>query len=319
MMRLLYAACVVGLTVSLPASGSPQVASAQVVTDPADGCAQLPDDTDRFSWEYIPPESGQPRLRCSAQELDNSLHGATGSWAVAIRDFTTGETLLINADRQFVGGSLYKLGVAAEALARIDNGTLAEDSAVVVGAQDVDEQYGGSRYTAGTILTVQQALASMLTASDNGAALALVDRLSLTSVNNRFVQLGMPDTRLVYDSETTARDLLTYFSLLADGKIVSEQASDEIIHLLAAQQINDRIPAGLPSGEAWWVAHKTGNVDDMLGDAGVVYTTNGAFALVIINQHVVNYGDSLQIFRIVSRVAYRAVIPESPASEVELH
>jgi beta-lactamase class A len=237
---------------------------------------------------------------------------------MAVRDFSTGETLLVNADRPFVGGSLYKLGVAAEALARIDNGTLGEDSAVVVGPQDVDLQYGGSRYAAGTILTVEQALVSMLTASDNGAALALVDRLSLTAVNTRFVALGMPDTRLVYDSETTARDLLTYFSLLADGKLVSQQASDQIIHLLAAQQINDRIPAGLPQRESWWVAHKTGNVDDMLGDAGVVYTANGAFALVIINQRMVNYSDSLQIFRMVSRVAYRAIVPENQDSENEV-
>jgi beta-lactamase class A len=51
---------------------------------------------------------------------------------LAVRDFTTGETLFAKAYRHFVAGSLYKLGVAAEAYARISQGTLQEKSCVVV-------------------------------------------------------------------------------------------------------------------------------------------------------------------------------------------
>ena len=108
---------------------------------------------------------------------------------MAVRDLHTQETLLANPDRHFIAGSLYKLGVAAEAYARIDAGSLSQDSLVVVSEQDVDPEYGGSGYSAGTYLSVRQAVQAMLTQSDNGAALALVDRLGLNAVNQRFALL----------------------------------------------------------------------------------------------------------------------------------
>jgi beta-lactamase class A len=50
----------------------------------------------------------------------------------------------------------------------------------------------------------------MLTLSDNGAALALVDRMGVDAVNQRFIALGMPHTRLDYDAQTTPQDMLQY-------------------------------------------------------------------------------------------------------------
>jgi beta-lactamase class A len=201
------------------------------------------------------------------------------------------------------------LGVAAEAYARISDGTLSEQSLVEIGPQDVDPEYGGSMYLAGTYLTVHQAIVDMVTVSDNGAALAMVDRLGLNAVNHRFELLGMPHTRLVYDAETTPRDLLNYFTLLDDDELISPEVSGTLLELMTAQQINDRIPAGLPAGEDWSVAHKTANVDAMLGDAGIVHTQNGSFALVIINDGLVSYQASIDTFRSISRRLYSSFVP----------
>jgi beta-lactamase class A len=139
--------------------------------------------------------------------------------------------------------------------------------------------------------------------------LALVDRLGLNAVNNRFELLGMPDTRLVNDAETTPRDLLNYCTLLANGELISPEVSKSQLEVLAAQQINDLIPAGLPAGENWSVAHKTGNVDAMLGDAGIVFTLSVAYALVIINDDPVSCQASLQTFRAISQRVYRSFVP----------
>jgi beta-lactamase class A len=157
---------------------------------------------------------------------------------------------------------------------------------------------------------VRQAVHAMITQSDNGAALALVDRLGLNAVNLRFALLGMPETRLVYDAVTTPRDVLSYFTMLGDGTLVSVEASNSLLQLLGAQEINDRIPAGLPVGERWWVAHKTANIDDMFGDAGIVYTANdNAYALVILNQGVASYWSSVQTIRLISQSVYRVIVP----------
>jgi hypothetical protein len=56
------------------------------------------------------------------------------------------------------------------------------------------------------------------------------------------------------------------------GELISADTSQRLTQLLEAQQINDRIPSALPADQDWRVAHKTANVDDMMGDAGVVYS-----------------------------------------------
>lgn len=287
---------------------TPDRVAAQVAESPA-ACGTIPEDTPRLEWEYLPPESGTAHLLCAAEAVADILSDARGSWGIALRDFSTGESLLVNPGKRFVAGSLYKLGVAAEAYSRVSEGTLTDQSYVAIGAQDVDPEYGGSRYAPGTYLTLRDAVDAMLTQSDNGAALATVDRLGLYAVNRRFVELGMPDTRLVYDAETTPRDLLTYFALLAEGELISPDVSDTLLNVLAAQSINFLIPSGLPGDESWWMAHKTGNVDAMLGDAGIVFTPNGAFAVVVINNDLVSYAASIQTFRAIARCAYRSIVP----------
>jgi len=284
--------------------GEPTVCGGESLVGP-------PVDSELVTWEYSPPiEGGTAHLVCAGAIIASLIQESPGDWGVAVRDLHTRETLLANADRHFIAGSLYKLGVAAEAYARIDAGSLAEESLVVVSEQDVDPDYGGSRYEAGVYLSVRQAVNAMITQSDNGAALALVDRLGLNAVNLRFASIGMPDTRLVYDAVTTPRDVLGYFSMLADGEVVSLDASNSLLELLAAQEINDRIPAGLPAGQGWWVAHKTANIDDMVGDAGIVYTPNdGAYALIILNQGLASYWTSVQTIRSISQSVYRVIVP----------
>jgi len=293
------------LPVPAVAEAGPGAATACYGGSPAD----LPPDSDHVTWEYTPPTgAGDARLMCAGDMLATIIEQSPATWGLAVRDLRSRETLLVNPDEHFVAGSLYKLGVAAEAYARIAAGALTEESVVLVSDQDVDPEYGGSRYAAGTYLSVQQAMQAMITESDNGAALALVDRLGLNAVNLRFSLLGMPDTRLLYDATTTPRDMLTYFTRLADEDVVSPDASDSLVRLLTAQEINDRIPAGLPSDGGWRVAHKTANVDDMLGDAGIVYApTNDAFALVILAQGPASYDDAIQAMRSIAQVAYRTL------------
>jgi beta-lactamase class A len=173
----------------------------------------------------------------------------------------------------------------------------------------VDPDFGWSQYAAGTYLTVREALFTMLAESDNGAALALVDQLGVQAVNARFASLGMLKTHLNHDATTTPRDMLTFFTLLAEGQVISPD-------------VNDRIPAGLPDGADWRVAHKTGNVDNLIGDAGILYVPNGTYALVILNQSA-GSGAAAPVVQAIARCVYGAIalstnrgypfLPEPPA------
>jgi beta-lactamase class A len=83
---------------------------------------------------------------------------------------------------------------------------------------------------------------------------------------------------------TTAADMATLFHLLLAGQVVSPEASHEMLDLLAEQQINDRLPAYLPDGAV--VAHKTGNLDGLVHDAGVVYTPAGPVIIAVLTEDV---------------------------------
>ncbi len=188
----------------------------------------------------------------------------------------------------------------------LEAGRLSMNESVTLTAQDVDDQYGGSAYAAGESLSLSDALDAMITRSDNGVALALIRRLGLNAVNGEFQSLSMPNTRLVDDAWTTPRDQLSFFRQLARGEVVSTGASRSMLDLLARQQINDRIPAGLPSDGLWKVAHKTGNWTGSLADSGVVDTPSGAFVLSILSDDVVSYANAVDLFEQVTLQTYDA-------------
>jgi beta-lactamase class A len=283
--------------------GAPGVA-AQPVACPA---------ADRSGWEYSPPGRGVGRFGELAGQLAPIVGRQAGSWGIAIADISSDETLLYRADDQFIAASLYKLGVLAEVYRELAAGRVGSNETVTLTEQDVDEQYGGSAYAAGESLSLSDALDAMITRSDNGVALALIRRLGLNAVNGEFQTLSMPHTRLIDDAWTTPRDQLSFFRQLARGEVVSASASRNMLDLLARQQINDRIPAGLPADGLWKVAHKTGNWTGSLADSGVIDTPSGAFVLSILSDDVVSYADAVHVFEQVTLQTYGAFEGASPA------
>lgn len=71
----------------------------------------------------------------------------------------------------------------------------------------------------------------------------------------------------------TAADLARTLQALHAGTAASPAVCGEVLAILGAQQINDAIPVGLPAGTR--VAHKSGWVEGVSHDAGVIYPTQG--------------------------------------------
>jgi beta-lactamase class A len=71
-----------------------------------------------------------------------------------------------------------------------------------------------------------------------------------------------------YDNRVSARDLASILRTLAAGRLVRPAATAEILDVLADQRIDEAIPSGLPAGVR--VEHKTGSVDGVYHDAGIV-------------------------------------------------
>lgn len=101
---------------------------------------------------------------------------------------------------------------------------------------------------------------------------AVAEALAVCGTERSVVARGIEDTeasRAGVQNLVTAADLARTLQALAAETAASPAACREILAVLAAQQVNAAIPAGLPAGTR--VAHKSGWVEGVSHDAGIVY------------------------------------------------
>ena len=215
------------------------------------------------------------------QQLDQisaSFPGGVGLW---IADPNAAKPLYArNPDEPIITASLYKLGVLAEAERRVESGELHYNDVIVIQPEDITED--GSFEAVGTEMTLDEALEAMITISDNGTAQALWHLLGGANIDTTLTSWGMPDFHVAFDESednvATPRAIGQFFTLLAKKQLISAAASDRMLTRLERQQINDRLPAGLPDNVV--IAHKTGNLVGLTHDAGIIYTPSGPRVVV---------------------------------------
>ena len=88
---------------------------------------------------------------------------------------------------------------------------------------------------------------------------------------------------MVSPQRTTAADVARFFERARNGTLLGpggEAASAELYALLEAQQVDDRLPRGLPPGTP--IAHKTGDRQHWAHDAGIVTLPGGGELLLVV-------------------------------------
>lgn len=225
-----------------------------------------------------PAAAGTAELVQHLDQLVTAFPGGAGLW---VADPNTSQALYAHdADEPVITASLYKLAVLTEAERRVDAGQLHYGDIITIEDEDITED--GSFEVAGTELTLDEALEAMITISDNGAALALWHVLGAENINATLERAGIKDFHVFVDwdedNTATPRAVGTLLTLLAKRQLISAAASDRMLVRLQRQQINDRLPAGLPEGVV--VAHKTGNLPGLTHDAGIIFTPSGPRVVV---------------------------------------
>lgn len=81
------------------------------------------------------------------------------------------------------------------------------------------------------------------------------------------------------NQQSSPRDMIKVLSLLQEGKLIDPQSDKQILDIMLQCQTNGRIPAKLPNGVR--VAHKTGSIDHLTNDCGIVYTGCGNYVLAL--------------------------------------
>ena len=228
-------------------------------------------------------------------ELETFIREQTNKTiSVAVYDFETGQEILINPDEAYHPASTIKVHVMMEVFHQAKEGRLAlEDRLPIINSftsiadgskfsLNVDDDAEQTLYPRlGETESIAELTRLMIVRSSNLATNILLEEVGTRPVTD-FIQAlriqgvqfirGVEDNAaflLGMNNSATARGLTQTMRLIAEKKVVSEQASEKMIEILLGQQFNESIPALLP--QTVKVAHKTGWTGDVYHDTGIVY------------------------------------------------
>jgi len=216
-----------------------------------------------------------------------------------VRNLTTGAGAGLSADRRFPAASLSKLPVMVEVFKQQRLRRFSWDDQLSVSR---DQWTDGSRVLqarVGESLRIKELLRLMIVESDNIAANMLLDLVGVTNVNQTIDAMGLHNTRVIDRLKetnlpsTTPEDMGRLLEIIATGRLVDAQTSEEAVRLLERNQAQTWLADGLP----WWgkLAHKWGDLPNARHDAGTIYTPRNQTAPLVLTDKATRAAAPVQI------------------------
>jgi beta-lactamase class A len=265
------------------------------------------------------------------EKIKATLAQEKGTYAMAFIDLQTKEQLLWNEHENFHAASTMKTPVMIEVFKQQAAGKLSLQQMVTVknefksiidssvySLNASDDSQQDLYKKVGTRLPLSELVYQMIILSSNLATNLIIDMVDGKNVTQTMRGLGANDIQVlrgVEDSKafakglnntTTAYDLAIIFSKMAEGKVVSQTACDEMIRILLDQQHNTVIPALLPREVK--VAHKTGSIAGVHHDSGIIFLPDGRkYVLVLLSKNLESDTAATTAMAKVSEMIYRYV------------
>ncbi|HUQ17156.1 MAG TPA: serine hydrolase [Candidatus Saccharimonadales bacterium] len=261
-------------------------------------------------------------LRTAAGSLD-------GRAALIMLDGEGTELFTHEADTVVPAASVIKLPLIMTLFADAAEGRLSLDERCAVGAR-VDGS-GVLRHLAGVAdLTLRDLATLAIVVSDNTATNRLIERIGPDRVGERLREWGCTGTRLsraMFDTEATRRGLDNHIVpreiaglllRLLRGDCGGRAASDAVLAVLERTQDEALLRRYLPAGAR--VAHKTGTLDAVRNDAGILFATRPIIAVGCVRE-AADIRNARSFLGLLGWIAYRSaggavegLPPEWPAT-----
>jgi beta-lactamase class A len=271
------------------------------------------------------------RERLEAQ-INHALSQGKGNFAIAWKDLSTGESLLINPDTTFHAASTMKTPVMIEVFKQAAEDRFALNDSLTVKNQfysivdssnyslSPEDDSEHELYTQlGSKKTIHDLVYRMIIMSSNLATnivINLVDAKKVTRTRRELgatrieILRGVEDTKAYeagLSNTTTAHDLLMIYEQLATGQLVSKQANQAMIEILLDQKFNEIIPAQLPSEIK--VAHKTGSITGVHHDSGIIFLPDERkYVLILLSKNLKDFDHGTKTLANVSGMIYQYMV-----------
>jgi beta-lactamase class A len=246
------------------------------------------------------PALGQEDTNLESQ-LNALIAAHPGKVALYAFDLRSRKSVAINADAPVPTASVIKLTILFEALKQIEAETVHFDDTLMLKKSDQMPGSGVLRlFDTPRTLTLRDALTLMIDLSDNTATNLVIDHIGLQNIDARIQWLGLRNTWLykkVFEppsgpmpsdqkqfglGKTTAREMAGVMqrfltcdlhapSIALPPTAAEQKLCDVATGMLKGQFDGNDIPRYLSVP----VANKTGALDDVRNDVGIVYAPNG--------------------------------------------
>lgn len=234
------------------------------------------------------------KLETILKQVQSQLPAENGTWAVFISDLVNGTEGNLN-DQKMQAASLIKLYIMG---------------AVYENYDQITGQYGRD--------SVDSNLYSMITVSDNDAANTLTTYLGggdsaagMQAVNSFCQAHGYDQTHMGRMLLASNENDDNYTSVGDCGHLLQEiykqdtsgyTHATDMFNLLKAQARCNKIPAQLPEGIK--TANKTGELDNVENDAGIIYDSKNDVVIVFMSQNLSSAGSAQNTIATLSRTIY---------------
>jgi beta-lactamase class A len=218
----------------------------------------------------------KPQLQALAAESADLTPGAF------FVDLDTGAYIDLNGSQALPAASTIKVPILIAFFQDVDAGKISLEDPLTLRQEDIADGSGNMQYdNPGKSYTALETATKMITISDNTATNMLVERLGgAEALNQRFASWGLTETAIrnkLPDLEgtntTSPKDLGNLMAQVNQGQLVSLRNRDRLLGIMQRTENNTLLPKGL--GEGATIAHKTGTIGSMLGDAGIVEVPTG--------------------------------------------
>jgi beta-lactamase class A len=249
------------------------------------------------------PSALRASFEKQVQEIAARVDGVVG---YAIVDLTTGERFGQLEHETFPAASAIKLAIVYELFKQAEEQRIDLDDKTTL---DRRQAVGGTGVLVemGTpTLSLGDYAVLMVMLSDNTATNVLIDRLGLDRITARMRGLGLAGTKLrrhMMDTAAARRgdeNVSTPDELVRQLKMMND-GMPKAIELLKKPKEN-RLRKGLPEGVA--SADKSGELEGVRVDAGIVFAKNRPYALCVMTTFLKSEAEGERAIVDISRVAY---------------
>ena len=260
--------------------------------------------------------------------LDDRVKAEIGDFKGSVwvygKNLDNGKEYSLRGEEKVRTASTIKLPIMTEVFHQVEQGKIKWTDEFVL--PNMRKEAGSGilfEFSEGTKIDLRTATNLMIVISDNFATNLILDKISQNNVNDFMRSLGLKSTLSLrkiggggdakeYDEPlnklfgigvSTPKDMVTLLEKLEHGQVVSKAASAEMIAILKRQQYTDGIGRNLLDTVP--IASKSGALDRLRSDVGIIYTRRGRIAMAITTDDnpVVHYNWDNEAEKLIWRIS----------------